>query len=509
MASAEITGNKLKEYDGTLPDDHYVKSDVWEVKGENITFYLHEGQKKALQCKRKFVAVIAGTQGGKTVFGPCWLLLEMIKCGPGDYGVVSPTYSLMQKKTLKEFRRLFEHALKYGYYNKSEKTFVFNARGKRQLWGRTDTEASVIFGYAENPDSLESMTMKAVWCDEAGQRAFKLDSFYALRRRLSIYDGRMLITTTPYDLGWLKTKIWDEWMKGNEEIDVVSFASTMNPTFSKEEFEQAKKALPEWKFKLFYEAIFTKPSGAIYDIFDSRKHKVKRFPIPQHWKTAWGIDFGQTNFACVKIAENPDYDPDGDRMDPMNRRYYIYLTYRAGNKSIREHIRSLRKKNAGHLGEPVCFGGAPSENIWRQKMTLEGLPCHQPTVGKLEEGIDDVYGLFATGELAVFDDLDKIEWELENYSREVGEDDQPTEKIEKKGTFHRLDALRYIGSQLARVPSVINHARTRTRDEDEREFLELGTEARELGIFRTRDDFDPWERRPYDPDEHHERNDAI
>jgi hypothetical protein len=33
--------------------------------------------------------------------------------------------------------------------------------------------------------------------------------FEAVLRRLSIHMGRVLLTTTPYDLGWIKQKLYD------------------------------------------------------------------------------------------------------------------------------------------------------------------------------------------------------------------------------------------------------------------------------------------------------------
>ncbi|NBW18285.1 MAG: hypothetical protein EBR82_60960, partial [Caulobacteraceae bacterium] len=44
-------------------------------------FVPHAGQEKALVAKERFVAIIAGTQSGKTAFGPIWLLNEITRCG--------------------------------------------------------------------------------------------------------------------------------------------------------------------------------------------------------------------------------------------------------------------------------------------------------------------------------------------------------------------------------------------------------------------------------------------
>ena len=48
----------------------------------------------------------------------------------------------------------------------------------------------------------------------------------------------------------------------------------------------------------------------------------------------------------------------------------------------------------------------------------------------------------------VFDDLTDILDDLESYSRVLDDAGEPTEKIEDKETYHRLDGLRYVGSYL-------------------------------------------------------------
>jgi hypothetical protein len=53
---------------------------------------MHPGQLRAWDSKKRFVAVLAGAQGGKTSFGPPWLLREIMMRGPGDY-MISTGYA--------------------------------------------------------------------------------------------------------------------------------------------------------------------------------------------------------------------------------------------------------------------------------------------------------------------------------------------------------------------------------------------------------------------------------
>ena len=66
----------------------------------------------------------------------------------------------------------------------------------------------------------------------------------------------------------------------------------------------------------------------------------------------------------------------------------------------------------------------------------------------MEVGINRVYSLFAADRLRVFDSCDGVLDELANYSRVTDESGNPLEAIADKSRYHRLDALRYVGSYL-------------------------------------------------------------
>ena len=56
----------------------------YELDGATLRYRFHRGQWQAWQAKRRQVVVLAGTQGGKTTFGPAWLEREIQQRGPGD-----------------------------------------------------------------------------------------------------------------------------------------------------------------------------------------------------------------------------------------------------------------------------------------------------------------------------------------------------------------------------------------------------------------------------------------
>ncbi len=417
-----------------------------------LEYSFHPGQRKAWASTARVVAVIAGTRAGKTSWGACWLHREIWNVGPGDYLVAAPSYPLLDKGVIPEVESLFERILQLGKLKRSPFKFEFSEAACLRLWGKVpDRQPRIIFGHADDPDSLEAMTAKAAWLDEAGQRRFRLASYEAVQRRLSIDQGRTLITTTPYDLSWLKQQIFDPWDAARKhgqkhpEIEVIQFDSTENPAFPRAEWERAQRTLPGWKFSLYFRAQFARPAGLIYGSFDEKRHVCPRFKIPERWPRYVGMDFGATNTAAIFLAEelNPSTDaPTGT--------LYVYREYHPGEKLEPEaHVRDVLK---GEPRIPTCVGGNPQEQEWRQKFAAAGLPVLPPPIKDVEVGIDTVFALFARmpTQVVIFDDLCKTLDQLASYSRELDDQGEPTEKIDSKASYHILDSFRYVTAWLRR-----------------------------------------------------------
>ena len=404
-----------------------------------MTVRLHEGQLRAWNSRKRIVAIVAGSQGGKTSFAPLWLFKEIGERGPGDYGFVAPTFKLLELKALPEFRRLFEQTLRLGtYYQSPVQRFVFSDSGAKRVFGyKPDVSTVVYFGHAQNPDSLESATYKAVVLDEAGQAAFKRGSYEAIRRRVALNRGRILICTTPYfGHGWLQTEIIDKAKAGDLEIELIQFASTMNPAFPRSELEWARNNLPYWRFAMMYLGQTMRPPGLIYDSFKPDTHKAPRFAIPDFWQRYIGLDFGGVNTAAILLAK-----------DPKSKKLYVYREYHGGNLTAAKHTEALL---VGEPMVPTAVGGSFSEGQWRDEFRAAGLPVRKPDQSDVEVGITRVWGAFNTDQLYIFDDLAGLLSELDTYQRVMDDEGNPTEEIENKSQFHRLDALRYIVGWLRR-----------------------------------------------------------
>lgn len=393
---------------------------LFDVKDGKMTVNLHPGQTKAWDSEARFTFVIAGTQSGKTSFEPLWLDREIKNKGEGDYLAVTATYDLFKLKFLPVMKAYFCDLFEWQY-----------AASDKVIWkNEGNLKYRIILRSANAEGGLESATAKAALLDECGQDDFSLSAWEAIQRRLSLSQGRIFGGTTPYNLGWLKTEIFDRWQKGDKDYKVIQFQSTMNPAFPMEEYQRAKATMPSWKFEMFYNGNFSRPAGLIYgDLTDN--HYIKPFPIPASWPRYVGIDPGPNNTAVIWIAKNPD-----------TKCYYLYREYLEGDKTTKEHADSCKllsyNENIFHWAL-----GQKSEKQYRLDWQEQGLPVNEPNITDVDAGIDRVIALIKQKTFYVFDNLKGCKDQFGTYSRKLDENGQPTVDIKDKEKFHFLDAVRY------------------------------------------------------------------
>lgn len=382
-----------------------------------ITRDLHPGQARAWKSDRRYVAVVAGTGGGKTWFGPIWLYRE-ITAHPGeDFLVVAPTYGLLQRVTFPEFMRFMGHMMPgvLSQYRSMERTLYL------------PTGSRVFFGSADRPVTLEGVHVRAAWLDEAGQ--MKRLAWEVATRRVGHKLGRILLTTTPYNLGWLKTEVFDLWTAGDQDYDVIQFPSVENPTYPRGEYERARKTLPDWKFQMFYNGRFTRPLGLVYQDFDASVNLVEPFEIPSDWRVYAGVDWGWTN-PTAHIYLAVDHDDHG----------YLFGEYYECERHAEESGRKLMENTEGLDLEGVFCDPENPEAI--DRYVNLGLPADKAE-NAIIPGITEVITLFKSKQLSVFRGLTNLLDEMEGYMWQTGTGGEELKDRPVDEHNHACDAMRY------------------------------------------------------------------
>jgi len=436
---------------------------LYEVKEGILHLNFHPGQLMAWEALERFIFVVAGSQSGKTSFGPFWLEKEIELKGQGDYLAVTANFDLFKLKMLPSLLEVFEGVLKNGRYWAGDKVIEIKDPNSDQYWAKRSHDpmyARIILRSAVAKGGLESTSAKGAWLDECGQDEFTLGTWEAVRRRLSLSRGRVLGTTTPFNLGWLKREIIDKWKKGDPTIRVIRFPSIMNPQFSRGEWEDVQSKMAPWKFNMMYRGFFTRPAGMIYEDFIDKDrsrggHRVKDFPIPSDWPIFIGVDPGSDNITKIWMAYNPVEDV-----------YYIFRERHGGKKSTMEHVSEILN-DAFEADEHIeaIYVGAKSESQQRMDWKTDGdkwlddnigqipdgfggfyLNVPEPDITDVEAGIDRVIALLRTFRLFFFESCQGTLQDIREYARELDDLDLPTDKIKDKGRFHYADGVRYVVS---------------------------------------------------------------
>lgn len=397
-----------------------------EYDGKKLRIHMHPGQLQAWDSKARYPVVLAGTQSGKTSWGSIWLNREIDTCGDGDYLAVTATYDLYKLKMLPELKNWFCDIQKSWDWQASDRLLV-SKNGKKRI----------ILRAASSEEGLEAATANACWFDEAGQDGVRVGAWEAIQRRLSLSQGRCLLSTTPYNMGWLKTQVYDRWAAGDKDFDIIQFKSIMNPSFPIDEYYRMRAKMPAWKFAMMYDGEFKKPAGMIYEDFDPAKHVINQIPIPKEWEVTTGIDFGAVHTAGVWVAR-----------DPEKGCYYLFQEYLEGNRTTEEHVREFKVVEQEH-NTIKRIGGARAEKQQRWDWSAFDYPVYESPVIDVEAGIDRVTALIKQNKLFIFNTCIHLIDEFGTYARELDDNRQPTEKIKDKETYHLLDSLRYCASGLS------------------------------------------------------------
>ncbi len=373
---------------------------------------LHDGQTAVFQTDARFIALIAGTGGGKTFTGPYWLSKEIAKNPQGIFGVGSPTYKMLHRTTAPELINAFKGTTLEGEYKASA--------GEYHL----PTGGIIYLCSTEVPDHVEGGQYDAWWLDEAGQ--MKAWLWTVIQARLGFKQGRCLFTTTPYGLNWLYKEIYCEAKKGDPDYFVSQFPSTMNPGYPQAEYDRVVRTMDERTVAMRYRGEFRKMAGLVWPGMDGWVCQLDEITAahsaaldePESVRWVGGIDWGYNN-PFVALSAFVDAD------DVM----WVY----------RERCRTetLLKDHAPSLDKLTTYYADPSGKQWIEELIALGITT-QGAINDVAMGIERVTERGKTGRLKISPECRNLISESETY-RYKENTDKPV-----KENDHCVDGLRYV-----------------------------------------------------------------
>lgn len=374
--------------------------------------------------KDTILAAICGTGAGKTILGYWWLHTRM-EAYPGfTWGMAEPTYPMLARIILTSSDP--ERPSLEGYFRRVGHHPQYHAVDRILI-----TDFGQIYLYsADNPDGMQGAALKGFWLDEAG--LMRLLAHEIALQRISMLSGQELLTSTPYNMGFLKTHILD---RAGDGIAVERWRSIDRPGFPKDRYEQMRTILPSWRFAMMFDAQFERPAGLIYEAFNEQVCLLSRFPIPTNWLVYSGHDFGGANPAALFVAQ-----------DPGTGFFYYFAEYLPGaGRSTYQHTEEFKKLIKGY-NVIKRVGGSHQEEEIRQGYSAHGWHITESLVNNVEAQIDKVIGLHRLNRVFVFNDLYHYLDEKRSFSRVLDESFQPTDKIEDEPKYHLLACERYLMS---------------------------------------------------------------
>lgn len=268
-----------------------------QPKNENgeVKIQLFGKQWDAFNCPKRFVLCSAGIQGGKTFVGAVWLL-NKIRLFPDDSHLIcAPTYKILQQSTLPKFRELVPSSI--AKFHEQDSYFEI-VGGKGIIYVRS----------AEDPDTLEGMTLRSAWLDEAGN--MKKRVWIIIQGRTAILGGQVFMTTSPYTMNWLYHDVFKPGEDGHKDFGLFQWMSIQNPMFPKAEYQRAMTTMNATDFARRYKGLWRKREGLVYQqwnpitmTFDGAS------PIPIKEVIA-GVDWGYQHpaaIAVIGIGDKPSH----------------------------------------------------------------------------------------------------------------------------------------------------------------------------------------------------------
>lgn len=377
-----------------------------------IKVELFQKQYDAFCFKSQFGAAVAGVQSGKTFLGSYWTGKKIQEFPDKNGLIVAPTYKILQQATLPKFFQAFPNLRRY----------FKEQKGQIEL----PTGGVVYVRSADNPLGIEGITAHFIWLDEGGMTSQL--TWTVLRSRVSMTGGQILITTTPYNMGWLYKEFYKRWKEGDKNFSFYSWRSVDNPAYSKEFYEAEAKRLTSQEFARRYMGEFQKMSGLIWDL-PQEQIVDKLEPNIKTEARIMGVDWGYRNPAAIVVLYLRD------------NCWYVVDEWKQSEKTTEEIIQVINNKVLEHRITKVYPDPAEPDRI--EECRRKNVPVYEANKD-ITGGISFIQTLIREKRFFVCSNCIETIDELSMYHWIENRDDmkEPKEEPEKIND-HLADSLRY------------------------------------------------------------------
>jgi len=393
-------------------------------------FRPHKHQDKVFDSKARYIGVISGIRGGKTTVGAVWLLNRIYQDFAsdkyGDYLIAAPTIKILEQSTLPKFKEFFPPD--WGTWKEQKSCFELK-------WKRpgSDEPCRIFVRSMDDPNSIEGMECLAIWADEVGQ--MKGEAWSNMVGRLSITQGPMLMTSTPYSMNWFYTEVFKKARAGDPLFEIITWSSADNPAFPRSEYENAKRILPAAIFERRYNGKFTRLEGLVYPEFDEDIHVVDPFKFDDQKALRFGgMDFGRNNPNAVTcIFEDKSVSPSI---------FYVYREFYRAEVLLQELANFLKYENLAYT-----LADSQGAQLIAELQHYHGVRGIKEADKGIDAGIERIRMLLIEGRLKFFRTCTHTIEEIKEYhyaapSMEKNAAEKPVPK-----NNHAMDALRYAFSR--------------------------------------------------------------
>lgn len=273
----------------SLPVHKYYATGGRDLRRAKIAHRPFRIQRLFHASKKQIKLFRGGAGSGKTTAGAAEALRLAIE-NPGlDGFIVAPTYNILHRVTLREFKRLIRRTERLN----GVAIIAFERKGERYI--RLVNGSTIYYGSADNPASLEGSTVAWIWGDEA--RYYPIETWRILNARCRDRRAKrrcIVLTTTPA-MNWL----YEEFvLKKTDQHEDIHCSALDNPYLPPDYIPRLKASFSETFFEQYILGLWRAIEGIVYPQYhpvENHRHYILDPTRPVHI----AVDFGLNNPAAL------------------------------------------------------------------------------------------------------------------------------------------------------------------------------------------------------------------